>query len=343
MTENIELSIIIPVYNTKNYLPQCLDSILSQTNNNIEIICVNDGTTDSSLEILKKYQNQNENIQIINQKNKGAGAARNKGLACAKGKYVLFIDSDDWINQNLINTILDYTQTTNCDIFCFNGALFDNKKQKFNGETFFHPNNINPVLQKYSLCSHKDFSHIFYNNLSSVNKAYKREFLLKNNIRFPENIHFEDWIFHHETLFKTEKIAVIKEPLYYYRIGQPNSFVTKMKKNRSIFDLFQVLKQYKTILKDTNLYSYYQETYENYMVWILKIKFIFDVQFMLKKEFLNQTKSFLNEEITQINQNNLLDEENKEFLYTINNFNWLSCWFKYYTLYKIQKIIKKLY
>ncbi len=338
--EQIYLSIIIPIYNTAKYLPACLDSITKQVNNKVEIICINDGSTDSSLSILEKYKTKINNLYIINQDNKGIGYSRNKGLSLAKGEYVLFIDSDDWINENLISIIFDYTQKTDCDIFCFNAQLFNNKHQKLTKEVFFYPKQINPALKKYSIGTHKDFSLILYNNISSVNKAYKREFLLQHNILFPENLYFEDWIFHHEAFFKAKKIAFFTKPLYYYRVNQPNSFVGKMKKNRSVFDLFTVLEKYKIILQDTNLYGYYRADYENYMVWILRTKFIFDVHFSLKKEFLEKTKIFLKENITDLNNNNLLYDDNLEFIYYINNFNWTSCWFIYYALNKLQNFFK---
>ena len=339
--EQIYLSIIIPIYNTAKYLPACLDSILKQTNDEVEIICINDGSTDSSLKILEKYKAKSNNFHIINQENKGIGYSRNKGLSIAKGKYILFIDSDDWVNENLLSTIFDYTKKTDCDIFCFNAQIFDNKLQKLTKETFFNPKQINPSLPRYGVGTHRDFSVIFYNNISSVNKAYKKDFLLKQDIYFPEDLYFEDWIFHHKSFFNATKIAFFAKPLYYYRVNQTNSFVGKMKKNRSIFDLFAILEEYKTILLEANLYEHYRANYENYMVWILKVKFVSDVHFKLKKEFLERTKLFLKENITNLNNNSLLYASNLEFIDYINNFNWLVCWFIYYSLNKLQTLTQK--
>lgn len=91
---------IIPIYNTGKYLPKCLDSILNQTFNQIEILCIDDGSTDNSLQILEEYSNKDSRIKIFSNNHNGAGAARNTGLDNAKGKYISFIDSDDWIDSN---------------------------------------------------------------------------------------------------------------------------------------------------------------------------------------------------------------------------------------------------
>lgn len=97
------VSILIPVYNVENYLEKCLDSVISQTMNNIEIICVNDGSTDHSGEILEKYQKKDKRIIVVNKENGGLPSARNAGLEIARGKYIGFVDSDDYINSDLYN------------------------------------------------------------------------------------------------------------------------------------------------------------------------------------------------------------------------------------------------
>ena len=96
----VKISVVIPVYNVEKYLEQCLDSVIAQSFEDIEVICVNDGSTDSSLEILKRYANNDSRIKIISQKNKGAGAARNVGIENAAGEYVYFMDSDDYLNAD---------------------------------------------------------------------------------------------------------------------------------------------------------------------------------------------------------------------------------------------------
>ena len=101
MANKPKISIIIPVYNVEKYLEQCLKSVINQTFKDIEIICINDGSTDNSLEILEAFQKQDERIKIINKQNEGQGIARNEGLKVAKGEYISFIDPDDWVAQGM--------------------------------------------------------------------------------------------------------------------------------------------------------------------------------------------------------------------------------------------------
>ena len=100
MQEEVKISIIIPVYNVEKYLHECLDSIINQTFTDIEIICVDDGSTDKSSEILEEYEQKDKRFTVISQPNKGVSAARNRGMQQAKGKYIMFVDSDDWLAHN---------------------------------------------------------------------------------------------------------------------------------------------------------------------------------------------------------------------------------------------------
>ena len=114
------ISIIIPVYNSEKLLKQCLDSVLNQTLNNIEIICVDDGSTDNSFEILKEYEKKDNRVIALTQKNSGAGVARNKGVEIAKGKYIAFIDSDDWIEHDALEKLYNNIENNDSDMVLFN-------------------------------------------------------------------------------------------------------------------------------------------------------------------------------------------------------------------------------
>lgn len=113
------VSVIIPVYNTAKYLPQCLDSVIAQTYPSIEIICVNDGSTDNSLEILEKYAARHSNLKIIDKVNEGVSAARNIGIKESTGEWVMFLDSDDWLNPETVETVYNAGIDYNCDIVSF--------------------------------------------------------------------------------------------------------------------------------------------------------------------------------------------------------------------------------
>ena len=139
------INIIVPVYNTATYLPQCLDSLVNQTYRDIEIICVNDGSTDNSPDILKAYAERDSRILVIHQENLGLSDARNKGLESARGEWVMFVDSDDWIGTDCCKTLLSHTdkQTDVC-LFSyirefanqsFPQYLFSDKKMVYQGSS----------------------------------------------------------------------------------------------------------------------------------------------------------------------------------------------------------------
>ena len=115
----VKVSVIIPVYNAQQYLKQCLDSICQQTLHEIEIICIDDGSTDDSLRILQEYTKKESRLQILTQKNQGAGAARNCGLRAAKGLYLSFLDADDFFEPNMLEEALNEIETYKADFICF--------------------------------------------------------------------------------------------------------------------------------------------------------------------------------------------------------------------------------
>ena len=123
----IKVSVIIPVYNTENYLRECLDSVLAQTLREIEVICVDDGSTDNSLNILKEYQNKDTRIVVLTQENRSAGAARNYGLSIAKGKYLSFLDSDDFFDKELLRKAYKNAEKNNADIVVYKFKRYNEK------------------------------------------------------------------------------------------------------------------------------------------------------------------------------------------------------------------------
>ena len=139
--QNPEISIIIPIYNCEKYLSRCLDSIINQTFTNIEIICINDGSTDSSLKILQDYKTKDPRIIIINQNNQKLGAARNRGLEIQKGNYITFIDSDDWIDNDYLEKLYNAIKTHNAD--CAISCVMKNRQ---NNTSYYFLNNKKEIF-----------------------------------------------------------------------------------------------------------------------------------------------------------------------------------------------------
>ena len=125
--EEIKVSVIVPVYNAEEHLNQCLDTIVNQTLKEIEIICVDDGSTDNSLEILNQYAQKDTRIKVIQQKNQYAGVARNNGLKIARGEYVIFLDSDDFFKEDLLEKTYNQGKKVDADIVLFGAKCFDNE------------------------------------------------------------------------------------------------------------------------------------------------------------------------------------------------------------------------
>lgn len=199
------ITVIIPVYNVEKYLSRCLESIITQTYSHLQIICVNDGSTDNSLIILEEYQKKDKRIEIITQENLGLSEARNTGLTQARGSYVSFIDSDDWIDntfyENLITAILE----SNSEIAAAGIKNFSPNKIKAN-KTY------NGFFTDYS----KIVSRLF--NGSVCDKLFSIDLFRKNNINFIKGRYFEDNIVLLQLVYYSNQVIFIKNVFYnYYR------------------------------------------------------------------------------------------------------------------------------
>ena len=208
-----KISVIIPVYNVEKYLEKCLDSVINQTFQDLEIICINDGSTDNSLKILEKYKSIDARIKIISQENKGLAAARNVGFNIAKSDFVYFLDSDDWIHETLIAKAYESITKNNSDIVLFDVTNVYNN-------SFIDVHRAGLFIKKYHLENFK-FStqpEIAYHTPTAWSKLYRKSFLIKHNLLFPEELRFgEDSPFWVLLLSCNPQISILNECLYYYR------------------------------------------------------------------------------------------------------------------------------
>ena len=206
------ISVIVPVYNVEKYLPQCLDSLIKQTFLPFEIICVNDGSTDGCNEILSRYAAKDRRIRLICQNNRGLSAARNAGLKKAKGQYVLFVDSDDLLHPETLSSLYRQITRHDADICLFGYSPYtDNGVKTANLPAAHYGKNENDAFT-YQQISGKIFSRV-----AVWCKLYRRGFIRKRKIEFPEGFVFEDVIFHIKTITSAGKICLLNRPLYCYR------------------------------------------------------------------------------------------------------------------------------
>ena len=219
------ISVVVPIYNVEKYLPRCIDSIINQTYKNLEIILVNDGSKDRSLEICKNYMIRDFRIKIINKPNGGLSDARNAGIKQASGKYICFVDSDDFIKEKMIEDMLSALLNTNSDIcVCDMEYLYDNDVVKFASGGEFKEGSVldNPDL-------------MIINN-SACNKLYRLS--LFNDWLFPVGKYYEDLATVPVLLYKANKICKVNEPyyVYYQRSGS-----IAHSANPKIFEIYEAI------------------------------------------------------------------------------------------------------
>lgn len=240
-----KLSIVVPVYNVENYLRKCLDSILEQTLEDIEVICVNDGSTDSSPDILREYKEKDDRIIVIDQENSGLGAARNAGIARARGEYVGFVDSDDFIHPTMYEKLYKKAHEFDSDIVLTNIYLYytDTGEIKLFRDNDFY--GFMSQTKYFTVMQHPRILQF----IGVWDRIYRRSFLEEHRLFNPVNRIYEDVLFTVQTCVFAERISIVNEPLYYYRKNTGRSIVDKEKTNDSFkFDFLKNLQESRDFL-----------------------------------------------------------------------------------------------
>ena len=214
-------SIIIPVYNVEKYLRDCLDSVLGQTCSVWEAVCVNDGSTDESGAILDEYLTKDPRIRVITQVNGGLSAARNTGLANAKGDYILFLDSDDWLESIALEVLA--ANLNGEDMLCFSGRRYFEESNTFHPSDQLQERHYLSGMEYYNdnALLRRDFAFVCV-----VLRAYRRLFLLENGLLFKKGIYHEDNLFTPLACFYARKVRTINECLYDYRVRESSITTT---------------------------------------------------------------------------------------------------------------------
>lgn len=232
---NIKVSVIIPVYNSEKYLKQCLDSVVNQTLKNIEIIVINDGSTDNSLQIIQKYVNKYSNIKLINKQNEGCYKARNVGLEMATGEYIAFLDSDDYIESKIYEKLYLKAKDSNADIVSADYYILNDNKLKTvklsSSLKLLEKTNNSLIGAEQIILDAIHWSRIF-----------KKQMLVEKNIKFHSDIYMaDDAFFHIVTMLNAKKIVYIPDILYTYRISRKGSITTSYDERN--FDCIKVAKK----------------------------------------------------------------------------------------------------
>lgn len=209
----MRFSIVIPIFNVSSFLPECLESVAQHSFRDYEVICVDDGSTDDSFAIAKRYVDENEHWQLIHQENQGLSGARNTGLKHALGDYVLFLDSDDRLKPDTLRILSE--NLTDEDFLCFNGQRFFDETGEYENadelEPIFYPSG----WEYYSrnALKHRNFAFVCV-----VLRCYRRAFLLDHGLWFKPGIYHEDNLFTPLACYYAQHVKVISDVLYDYRV-----------------------------------------------------------------------------------------------------------------------------
>ena len=248
-----EISIIVPVYNVEKYLNKCIESILNQTFNKFELILVNDGSTDKCGEICDQYKKHDSRIKVIHKQNGGLSSARNAGLEIACGKYIGFIDSDDWIDFSMYDTLYKLAKEYDADIVqCNFTKAYDDNDIKIDSYEDVKNKDVRIIDKNKALSNLMGDQEICVQSVVSWNKLYKKK--LFNNIRFPKGKIHEDEFTTYKLFDKCEKIVLTNEKLYFYR-QTPNSIMNSKFNNKRL-DFIEAREEQLDYFRNTNKYIY---------------------------------------------------------------------------------------
>lgn len=255
ITKKPFVSVIIPVYNTEKYINKCIDSVLNQTLNNIEIILIDDGSTDNSFEIMQQYKIKDDRIKITRQKNLYAGVARNNGLKHAIGEYVYFLDSDDFITKKCLEKTYINAKNNNADIVLFNCSIYNENLGEYKKHCFLNIKNISkPVFNVFD-CPDEIFK---CTNPGAMTKLYRRDFIKDNNLLFSTYKTSNDIYFTSISLVLAKVISIVNEDLVIYR---ENSQTSVQKNIDTTDNIINALNDIKKKLHEINLYNVIEKSY----------------------------------------------------------------------------------
>ena len=305
-----KISIIVPVYNTEKYLKKCLDSLVNQTIKDIEVLVVNDGSTDDSEKIILEYQDKfPEIIKYLKKENGGLSDARNFAIPYTSGKYVGFVDSDDYVDNNMFETMYNLAEENNSDLIECNFIWeYPNKSKIDLGFNY---------LNKQDL--------FIYGRVMACNKLFKTDIIKKYNISFPFGLRYEDIEFFYKLIPFINNYSLVNIPFYHY-MQRENSIINKQ--NSKNGDIFIILNNILDFYKNNNIYNGYSQYLEYlYIRLLLGSSFLRIVKIKnknIRKDLLKKSINELYFKFPNWKKNKLLKIKNKKNIYykTVNKFTF---------------------
>lgn len=309
-----KISVIVPVYNVEKYLTECIESIRSQSLEDLEIICVNDGSTDNSLDILNNFAKQDKRIIVINKTNSGYGHTMNMGLNAATGEYIGIIESDDFADKNMFEDLYKLAKDNDADIA--KGDWFN----YWSKNKFARKNNRISSAKAFQLTNSKKDKSLLRINPSVWSAVYKREFLNKYNIRFLETpgASYQDLAFSFKVFALAERVILTDKAYLYYRQDNMNSSVKSKTKVYCVCDEYDEIDRFLEEYPQLKFEFKVQEEINRYNGYVSSVLRIDDA---VKPEFVKVfSEHFKEEYATGLLENEFFKKINKkEFLTLINN------------------------
>lgn len=266
--ESINFSIIVPIYNTEKYLKQCIESIVNQTYKNFELILVDDGSTDSSGEICDKYNEKYDFIKVIHQKNKGVSSARNVGIDISQNDWICFVDSDDWINPNMLSILRKNIAKEKADLYSFNAWKISERDNVFESLIFYKENDVicfETEIQKFNY--YYDLLMQYWVGWEVWQRVFRRDIILKEHLMFVsrDDVFAEDFLFTFQYMLHVKKIGVICNLLYNY-CQRENSLICTEDKKSVLLKLYNfAVMGYKSVIK-YNMFYFFKNYHKLYFM-----------------------------------------------------------------------------
>ncbi len=319
----------MPVYNVENYLKQCLESVINQTIIEIEIICVNDG----SLQILEEFAQKDDRIKVISKENGGIASARNKAFSYVTGEYIGFVDSDDWIEPQMYEKLYENAKKHDSDMVMCSAHLFDEMDQKLlYNLPYFTLESFDESFDDTVFNHQATGNFLFKINVTPWNKLYKARFLKENNIKFYEGLDFEDNPFFYESYLKAQKVSLLREYLYFYRINRQGSFISTG--NKRFFDIVPIQNLNEKIISENC--PEYLDFFQNIKISEFILRYS-QVEEEYKQEFLELIK----EDLSKMDSDDY-NTLNETYKIIFNNFMKSNTYQEYELYEKISSLEKEI-
>ncbi|HIU14185.1 MAG TPA: glycosyltransferase [Candidatus Fimiplasma intestinipullorum] len=306
------VSIIVPVYNTGAYLQECLDHLVGQTLEDIEIIVINDGSTDESEKIIQNYVRRYPHLYYYARENHGISYTRNQGIQLASGKYLMFVDSDDYLALDACEKLVEVARKSQAEVTVCDFYEFNTEDKKLNSLPDF---TVTSLTESPSL--------LFDINSSPWNKLYLRSFIVENQIVFPENLKYEDTVFVLKALYLANKISKCQEALVYYRVREGSE---TMVMNERVFDIFPILDQVNTIFQSSK-----SETLRHYLTFfninrltVYNLQQVYQPNEETAQRFIQESFAYLDQHFPDWKHNRPFRQHNSWVKWILKRSPWLT-------------------